>query len=220
MTAYRNEGGLFDDTNLSQIATYPEWTLPEIEEIRRSLEELVEKKDALFEEHDNNLDRKKTAYYWTSHVLRRLQFCHSVVERAPGDEDMRPEFTLFYGSEDFSAARNYRGTRNFFSEALSVMRTVAWDDSLDGDGGVNPAYELDRYMRQTGVSWGVLTNGHVWRLYHRDTSGLLTTYYEVDMLAALESSELDDFKYFYLVFSRTGLGGATRGQSIVDRLYD
>ena len=75
-------------------------------------------------------------------------------------------------------------------------------------------------MRVTSVTWGILTNGRLWRLYHRDTSGLMTTFYEVDLMAALQSNNMDDFRYFWLVFSPAGLGGLTRGDAIVDRLYD
>jgi hypothetical protein len=222
MPAYQNAGDLFYSDRLGQISTYPEWTSDKLEATRRTLEELLEKRDTLTEEEFN---RGQTNYYWTSYVLRRLGFCHSCSERAPGEADTRPDYTLFYDSADFFRARDYRGSRDFFAQALAVIRSVGWTDTLDEvteeDGTTsNPAVELDRYLRDTGVNWGILTNGQQWRLYHRDTSGLLSTYYEVDLVEALKSNDLNDFRYFWMVFSPSGLGGSNRGDAIVNRLYD
>lgn len=223
MTVHRNVENLFDPDRLSQISTHPEWKSAPLESARRSLEELLEKREAMIEE---GLDAKETAYYWTSYVLRRLGFCFSVVERTGGEEDTRPDFTLFYDATEFLRARDYRGTRDFFANSLCVMRTLGWGEEFnhteDPETGAvsNPAVDLDRYMRTTGVPWGILTNGPIWRLYNRDTSGLLNTFYEVDLVSALQSNDLDDFRYFWMVFSPAGLGGSTRGDAIVTRLYD
>ena len=220
---YRNQGDLFDNDRLAQIETYPEWKSAPLEGARRKLEELLEKREAMIEE---GFDRPQTSYYWTSYVLRRLGFCHSVTERTPGESDVRPDFTLFYDATEFLRARDYRQTRDFFANAMCVMRSLGWNESLDELEEVeegepsNPAFELNRYLRETGVPWGVLTNGQVWRLYHRDTSGMMDTFYEVDLVSALQSNDLDEFKYFWMVFSPAGLGGSTRGDAIVNRLYD
>ena len=121
MPAYQNAGDLFYSDRLGQISTYPEWTSDKLEQTRRTLEELLEKRDAMTEEEFN---RGQTNYYWTSYVLRRLGFCHSCSERAPGETDTRPDYTLFYDSTDFFRARDYRGSRDFFAQALAVIRSV------------------------------------------------------------------------------------------------
>ena len=223
MTAFRNAGDLFDNDRLEQIGTYPEWNSAPLENARRSLEELLEKRESMLED---GIDRPQTSYYWISYVLRRIGFCHSVAERTPAEEDVRPDFTLFYDANEFLRAREYRASRDFFAYGLAVMRAVGWNESLDHLEDVeegqptNPAMDLDRFMRVTGVPWGILTNGQTWRLYHRDSSGLMDTYYEVSLKEALESNNLDAFKYFWMVFSPAGLGGSTRGDAIVNRLYD
>ena len=222
MATYQNAGDLFYEDRLGQISTYPEWKSESLEKSRRELEELFEKREGMTTETYN---RGQTSYYWTSYVLRRLGFCHSCSERAPGEVDTRPDFTLFRDSTDFLQARDYRGARDFFGQSLAVLRTLGWDESLDqveseeGESA-NPAFELDRYLRDTGVTWGILTNGRKWRLYHRDTSGLMTTYYEVDLVDAIQSNDLDAFRYFWMVFSPAGLGGSKQGDAIVNRLYD
>ena len=222
-TPYRISGDLFDAKNVEQLQTYPEWNSEEIERARRAIEELLEKREALLEEGP---DRANTSYYWTSYVLRRLGYCHSVAERTPSEDDTRPDFTLFYDAQDFYNARPHRSTRDFFGNALGVIRSLGWTESLDEISAeddsqpANPAYELDRYLRSTGVPWGILTNGRVWRLLHRDTSGLMNTYYEIDLLSTLESNNLNDFKYFWMIFGPAALGGSSMGEPIVNRLYD
>ena len=46
---YRNVGELFDDERFSQIDEYQEWKSDRIEEDRRKLEELLEKREAQIE---------------------------------------------------------------------------------------------------------------------------------------------------------------------------
>jgi hypothetical protein len=217
---YVNAGDIFDPVRLAEIASFPEWTSPDLEKARKELEELYEKREALIKE---GMDRNNTRYHWTSYVLRRLGFCFSAVEQTPGETEMRPDFTLFYDSTEFMRARDYRGQREFFSHASAVMRTLGWEDSLDEveyEGQTfNPALDLDRYMRATGLEWGVLTNGRTWRLFHRDTSGLLNNFFEVDLVHALESTQMDAFKYFWTVFSPAGLG-STAGDAVVNRLLN
>ena len=224
MSTYVNSGNLFDENNLSQISTFPEWNDPDISEQRQILNELWEKRSGAVEE---GLTRKKTGYHWTSYVLRRLGYCFSVAERSPSEvEDIRPDFTLFTDSADFRTARSYRGTRDFFTNAVGVAHSLGWSESLDELAEVpegesaHPAVELDRYMRLTNMNWGILTNGHTWRLYHRDSSGLLNTFFEIDLMKALKSDNEDEFKYFWLLFSTIGLGGVPRGNAVADRLYD
>jgi len=220
-TLYQNVGGLFSDDSLAQLPEMAEWSADALDESRRALEELLEKREALIEE---GLDRGNTNYYWTSYVLRRLKYCYSVIEMTPNDPNVRPDFTLFYSADEFRRARDYRTGREFFSHSLGVMRAFGWDESLDEQEiegqPANPAFDIDRFIRETGVNFGIMTNGRIWRLYHRDSAGLLNTYYEVDLIAALESNDLNAFRYFWTVFSPTGLGDTSGGEPLVFRLLD
>ena len=220
MSAYTNANNLFDDTNLANISTYPEWNDPAIEDHRQLIGELWEKRSSIIEE---GLDRRQTGYYWTSYVLRRIGYCFSVSERTPAEgEDVRPDFTLFKDAGDFLNARAYRGGRDFFAQAIGVVRSLGWDESLDqleevAEGeNANPAFELDRYMRLTNLSWGIMTNGHTWRIYNRDSSGLLNTYFEMNLMDALKSDDEAAFKHFWMIFGPHALGG----NGIATRLYD
>ena len=48
----------------------------------------------------------------------------------------------------------------------------------------------------------MLTNGRLWRLYHKDSSKKLDVYYEVDLPALIEPGDAEAFKYFWLFFRR------------------
>lgn len=43
-------------------------------------------------------------------------------------------------------------------------------------------------MQHSGTERGVLTNGRLWRLYHRDTAHKLDRFYEVDLPDLVASS--------------------------------
>lgn len=218
MSVFSNHNELFSDANLAQINTFAEWSDTSLEEARRTIEELLEKREAIFEE---GFGPRETSYYWTSYILRRLGYTFSVAESDPENEAIRFDFTLFTEPEDFNRGTPYRGSREFFEGACAMLRSLEWTDSLDEQevegAPANPAFDVDRYLRNTGVQWGILTNGRYWRLFNRDTSGQLTTFFEVDLMAALQSANIDDFKYFWMVFSPKGLGGKA---PIVSRLVN
>ena len=96
---------------------------------------------------------------------------------------------------------------------LAAGEAKYWDRPLDialrdaqrvGDpfDNRNPSYQIAFYMLHSGVPWGILTNGRLWRLYHRDTAHKLDRYYEVDLLALLASEDPGAFLYFYVFFRR------------------
>lgn len=219
--AFRNVGQLFHQEEFDRVSDSPEWSDSNLAVARRHLEELFEKREPMFEEGMNDLANQ---YYWASYVLRELGYVHSVSEITPNrhaDDDLRPDFTLFDSADAFRTALPHRGQREFFSQALAVVRCLGWGASLDEypeghEGPANPAYEIDRLLRSTGVTWGMLTNGITWRLFHRETSGLFTTFYEVDLVTALATAD-DSFRYFWIGFSRDALHG-TDSEPIVNRL--
>lgn len=219
---FRNVGELFQEERLEQIDEYQEWESEPLEEARIKLEELLEKRETQLEE---GLGEMETRYFWVSYVLRALGFAYSVAEMTPEAteaDEPRPDFTLFESADTFRNAVPYRGEREFFMQAVGIMRGLAWDASLDEieeeEGVMNPAFEIDRFVRSTGVEWGILTNGRKWRLFHQDSVGLMDTYYEVDLIAALESNDTDAFKYFWMVFSPEALSGKGEIQPIVRRM--
>ncbi len=126
----------------------------------------------------------------------------------------KPDYILY---RDVSALNANKGAvldeTRLAAGGLAVGEAKYWERPLDvtlqdahraGDpfDNRNPSYQIAFYMQHSGVTWGVLTNGRLWRLYHRDTSHKLDRYYEVDLPALLASEDPAAFLYFYAFFRR------------------
>ncbi len=99
------------------------------------------------------------------------------------------------------------------STAYAVGDAKSWERSLDRalriDGkdrdllsNKNPSFQIAFYMQQSGLDWGILTNGRHWRLYHSSNAHKLDHFYEVDLPALLASGDVAAFLYFYTFFRR------------------
>ena len=126
----------------------------------------------------------------------------------------KPDYILY---RDIGALNANKGAvldeARLAAGGLAVGEAKYWDRPLDvtlqdahraGDpfDNRNPSYQIAFYMLHSGVTWGLLTNGRLWRLYHRDTSHKLDRYYEVDLPALLASEDPGAFPYFYGFFRR------------------
>ncbi|HLM77652.1 MAG TPA: hypothetical protein VK361_04570 [Rubrobacteraceae bacterium] len=95
--------------------------------------------------------------------------------------------------------------------AFAVGDAKFWDRRLDVSvkkgsaafSNENPSFQISFYMRHAGMKWGILTNGRLWRLYHKDTAHKLDRFYEVDLPALVESGDAKRFLYFYAFFHRS-----------------
>jgi len=66
-------------------------------------------------------------------------------------------------------------------------------------------------MQHAGTEWGILTNGRLWRLYHKDTAHKLDRFYEVDLKALTERGDAREFLYFYAFFRRAAFEDGALG---------
>ena len=137
----------------------------------------------------------------------------------------RPDYAFFASSDAYHAAQPHVNTNEFFKTALAVGDAKAWSRNLDrkaqesGDpfNNQNPSYQVDFYLRFADKGWGILTNGRQWRLYHRQTSYRLDSFYEVDLAALLsDNRDLDAFGYFYCLFRRDAFIQDANGESFLD----
>lgn len=163
-----------------------------------------------FERHHAHLNDEATAaqvgFFLVNRVLHVLGYAHSHNE--PLGEDVRIEYTLFNSANAFLAHVSGRGTNAFFNGACGIGKLAAWaanldecDKKEDGTNGDPLAAELDDQMRITNLQWAILTNGRVWRLFHKNTCAMLNTYFEVDLLQILENKDKDMFKVFVSAFA-------------------
>jgi hypothetical protein len=67
----------------------------------------------------------------------------------------------------------------------------------------NPAYQIAFYIQHSGVEWGIVTNGRLWRLYHKDTAHKQDRFSEVDLPALVEANDAEAFLSFSAFFHRS-----------------
>ena len=66
----------------------------------------------------------------------------------------------------------------------------------------------------------ILTNGHHWRIYHKETSYKLDSYYEIDLVNILNNNDIEGFRYFYLFFRLRAFVKDASGRGFLDRVRD
>jgi hypothetical protein len=119
----------------------------------------------------------------------------------------RPDYALFPDLARYEASNRVKDDQEKFWPLVSAIgEAKRWDRPLsarinDPSDNSDPNFQMVRYIRSIHrVQWGILTNGRLWRLYTSNVSSAATQYYEIDLIAALESESLDDFKRFWLFF--------------------
>ena len=139
----------------------------------------------------------------------------------------RPDYAFFESTDAHNTAKPHINTNQFFKTAIAVGDAKAWSRNLDrkahgrGDPftNQNPSYQIDFYLRFADKDWGILTNGRRWRLYQRQTSYRLDSFYEVDLAALLSGNgDLATFRYFYCLFRRDAFIPDASGATFLDRV--
>lgn len=213
-----NAGELFSNDRLEHLSDLSRQSDEGLRDQFEQVREHYERRRAQLEAEGSTAN--DVGFFFVGRVLHILGFTHSHNEPLPG-ETGKVDYTLFESPEDFRAHEPGRATSQLFAGAVATLKLIAWGESLDGNGEVNadnPAFELDDIMRQTGLQWAILTNGRAYRLYHRNTAGMMNTYYEVDLKEILDTHDFEAFKYFGSVFSRDALAQDNSGSSLVRRL--
>jgi hypothetical protein len=81
-------------------------------------------------------------------------------------------------------------------------------------------FQIDTYLSLSNVTWGVVSNGRFWRLVHKNSSRTLETYFEIDVLAALEAandrSALAVATFFWAFFSQRAFRTDAHGTVFLD----
>lgn len=135
----------------------------------------------------------------------------------------KPDYALFSSDSSYDQALT-RGhaSEAFWTHVNVVADAKAWHVPLDKPSRVDgrkeyPPEQIEWYLSRTGVEWGILTNGRLWRLVPRDVpvgKPRFQTYLEVDLPTLLEEvaarpkrklhgEDIREFLYFYLLFNPT-----------------
>jgi hypothetical protein len=205
---HRNHG-LFSDH-------YLEATLPErpgwgemVEEARPVMAEIAR----VFDSYVPSENEAQTERDLVRPVLDILGHNYEVQPRlATPDGTKRPNYVFYKNAA--AVAENKDRTLDddlLRGSALAVGDAKYWerplDVSLKGNGdpftNKNPGYQISFYIQHAGTEWRILTNGRLWRLYHKDTAHKLDRFYEVDLRELATGGDAERFIYFYAFFERS-----------------
>lgn len=195
---------LFSDHYLNaddRLKGLPQWRAPDgVQEKLRALSELYAQKAARFTERTNEAQTERDVIRPALEILGHV---FEVQEPIAGI-GTRPDFAFFLTEQEKLDAAKHKGAAEFWRHPVAVGDAKAWDAPLDRRRGVDedPTAQICSYLYRTGVRWGILTNGRLWRLYERERSKGGGVWYEVDLVALLEQGDPEAFKYFYLFFRR------------------
>ena len=92
-------------------------------------------------------------------------------------------------------------------QGLVVLKTTAWQATLDNSSGDHPApaaYMVGDLRRAGRPRWGILTNGDRWRLYDGQARSVARGFLEIPLLQALQQPRL--LKQFVVFFHPQALG--------------
>ena len=151
-----------------------------------------------------------------------------------------PDYALFLSDDDLTAAITLgRRSPDFWSHAVAAADAKAWHVSLDkptrtGSAREYPPEQIEWYLNHSLCDFGILTNGHLWRIVPRvlgPTKPRFQTYLEVDLQALLDSlspagaqlslgpsrAEFEDFMRFYLLFGPVGFRSTDERKPLVRR---
>ncbi len=128
------------------------------------------------------------------------------------DGTKRPDYIFYNDLAALNAHKNQVLNDTLLQAGgLAIGDAKHWDRPLDvtlktgGDffSNKHPGYQIAFYIQHSGLAWGILTNGRLWRLYHRDTAHKLDRYYEIDLPDLLDSGSVESFLYVYAFFHRS-----------------
>ncbi|MFN8470236.1 MAG: Eco57I restriction-modification methylase domain-containing protein [Caldilineaceae bacterium] len=205
---------------------YLDVTLPGRTAWRGLLDEarpVLDRIQAIFAGYTPSTNEAQTEHELVRPVLEALghSFEVQVALRTPRGVK-RPDFVFYRSAAARAANKNKTVDESDLSQAFAVGDAKYWERRLDvsvpgEQAEINriPAEQIAYYILHSGVTWGILTNGRRWRLYHKDTAQKQDRFYEVDLKTLCDAGDLEAFLYFYAFFRRaafepqppTGVGG-------------
>ena len=162
-------------------------------------------------------------------VLDLLGYANSYIVQAPtqiGEHTNRPDYALFPDQPTKNKAYE-KLKNNDYTLCIGVADAKYWERELDlakssnrdTFTNQNPSFQIASYLTGTKQTWGILTNGRLWRLYCAKSQLPLGNYYQVDLVQLLEKAPEEALKYFYLFFRKAALLQVD-GKTFLDRVLE
>ncbi len=219
--AIYNNRSLFSSLHLEKVVS---------QQTSNSLETTFEKIKKLYSyiaTNANNLNESQTEKDFILPVLEVLGHAFHVQPSLSTSQGIKhPDYVFFADSQALKKAYPQINTNEFFQTAKAIGDAKKWgvnlDKKLSGGGdpfsNSNPNFQIDFYIRSSGCKWGILTNGRLWRLYHRDTSYKLDCFYEINLEKMLIDDDIAAYRYFYYFFNISALSTDISDQSFLDNV--
>lgn len=188
-------------------------------------------RDRYQQERDNlpGYNEAQLEDHWIRPILDKLGWegaaeTQAVIPALAEANIRKPDYVFFPTVAARQAAAGRQNSPAYAQEAVAVGEAKRWTAALDKKvrGGApnfdnnNPSYQIDYYLRATDVTWGVLTNGRLWRLVHKDSSYKLDVYFEIDLETAVQGNHLAALRYFTLFFGRSSFLADENGRVFVN----
>ncbi|MBM4433114.1 MAG: hypothetical protein FJ025_03860, partial [Chloroflexi bacterium] len=204
--------GLFSDHFLqARLPQWKEWLSDgDLAEFRKQLLSLYESAKSILP----LLNEPQTEREFVQPVLDLLGYANSYIVQAPtqiGKHTNRPDYALF--PDEATKNKAYKRLKNNdYTLCIGVADAKYWERELDVAKtstrdtftNQNPSFQIHNYLVGTKQTWGILTNGRLWRLYCAKSHLPLGNYYQVDLVQLLDAPE-EALKYFYLFFRKAAL---------------
>ncbi|MGD2165989.1 MAG: hypothetical protein PVH50_10725 [Anaerolineae bacterium] len=164
--------------------------------------------------------------HWFRPILRQLGHVFEPEPAVPGlgEGVKRPDYIFFPDHAARREAADLQEKEAYAQRALAVGEVLRWGGRLGkkrkgGEGDFadrNPSWQIDYYLRSIGVDWGILSNGRLWRLVHRDSSDCLDVFYEIDLIGLLQEPDPGVLRYFTLFFRQEAFQPDHEGRVFLD----
>ncbi len=207
----------------SLIKENPEWNEDVTDAFNRAKKLYDSRKESW-----NRMDESMLEEFLIKPLLKEVLGHHFAPQAKVELGAKRPDYAFFENDVVLNETLEKKGVDDFYLKAVAVGDAKSWKTSLDkkvkGAKGSfefqNPSYQIDEYLRRTPVLWGILTNGRFWRIYHKETSYKLDSYYEIDLVTILETNDVEGFKYFYLFFRLNAFIKDASGKNFLERVKE
>ena len=193
----------------------PEWKKEEHVAAFTTIKKVYTAQSAFF---DGLKESQLEERFYTTIFKKILPFYEVQESRGPDS----PDYAFFAAQESIDNAHISADSKSFFNGAFAIGEVKRWDVELDRfgkdrhDKRRNPSFQMWLYLNDTGVNWGILSNGRKWRLYRKDKP--LDIYFEADLVSLLEENDLEGFKYYYYFFRREAFLPNEAGEIFVEKV--
>jgi len=211
-----NNKNLFSNHYLENfIQKISEWKLDEHEAAFDEIKELYESAKP----NVKNFSEAQLSTNFFEKVFGALNIDFIPQAKTEGQEF--PDYAFYPDKESMNRA--YSENNTISKECMSICEVKKWDVRLDkresskkvrlGD----PSHQIFNYLAKTEKPWGVLSNGHKWRIFKHGK--YMDIFYEIDLVQILDKNDKDAFKYFYYFFRREAFIKPENEDIFLERIF-